>query len=150
MPSASIEDEAGRGTSGRANTFHPHWTRYLWAAMRYVERSPVRAGIMGQAQDYRWSSAPAHCKLVDDYVLTRESRWLELWHSIGDWSHWLSDSDKLDDLSILRGNVERGLPCGSDDFVSELERRTGLALRPTARGRPTKSDPRDQKGVRPL
>jgi putative transposase len=119
--------------------------RYLWASMRYVERNPVRACIVCRAQDYRWSSAPAHCKLVDDYVLTRESRWVELWESVGDWSHWLSGSDGLDDVSVLRRNVERGLPCGSDGFVSELERRTGLTLRSTPRGRPMKNDPRASK-----
>lgn len=124
--------------------------RYLWAAMRYVERNPVRAGVVSRAQDYRWSSAPAHCKLVDDYVLTRDLRWLELWNAVGDWSRWLSDSDGVDDVSVLRRNVERGLPCGSDDFVSALERRTGLALRPTPRGRPVKKDPEHRKGVRPL
>ena len=30
---------------------------HLWAAVRYVERNPVRAGIVDRAEDYRWSSA---------------------------------------------------------------------------------------------
>jgi putative transposase len=33
---------------------------HFWAALRYVERNPVRAGIVGRAEDYRWSSAAAH------------------------------------------------------------------------------------------
>ncbi len=34
---------------------------YLWAAVRYVERNPVRAGMVERAEAYRWSSAQAHC-----------------------------------------------------------------------------------------
>ena len=30
---------------------------YLWAAVRYVERSPVRAGMVKHAENYRWPSA---------------------------------------------------------------------------------------------
>ncbi len=30
---------------------------HLWAAVRYVERNPVRAGIVDRAEDYPWSSA---------------------------------------------------------------------------------------------
>jgi len=33
---------------------------HLWAALRYVERNPVRAGMVERAADYPWSSASAH------------------------------------------------------------------------------------------
>jgi putative transposase len=33
---------------------------HLWRALAYVERNPVRAGLVPQAADYRWSSARAH------------------------------------------------------------------------------------------
>ncbi|GMW02842.1 MAG: hypothetical protein AMXMBFR84_39780 [Candidatus Hydrogenedentota bacterium] len=34
---------------------------HLWAAVRYVERNPIRAGMVKQAVDYPWFSARAHC-----------------------------------------------------------------------------------------
>ncbi len=34
---------------------------HFWSAIRYVERNPVRARMVGRAEDYRWSSARAHC-----------------------------------------------------------------------------------------
>lgn len=34
---------------------------HLWDAVRYVERNPVRAGIVDRAEVHSWSSAPAHC-----------------------------------------------------------------------------------------
>jgi len=33
---------------------------YLYAAVRYVENNPVRAGIVDRAEDFAWSSARVH------------------------------------------------------------------------------------------
>ena len=41
---------------------------HLWAAVRYVERNPARAGLVVQAEDYTWSSAAAHCGLRLGYA----------------------------------------------------------------------------------
>ena len=38
---------------------------HLLAAMRYVERNPVRAGMVADAAGYRWSSAMAHLTGLD-------------------------------------------------------------------------------------
>jgi REP-associated tyrosine transposase len=35
-------------------------TGHLWTALAYVERNPVRAGMVEAAVDYPWSSAAAH------------------------------------------------------------------------------------------
>jgi putative transposase len=45
---------------------------YLWAALRYVERNPVRARIVRKAENYMWSSAAAHCGLREDATLTHD------------------------------------------------------------------------------
>ena len=44
---------------------------YLWAAVGYVERNPVRARLVRKAENYRLSSASAHCGIKPDPVLTR-------------------------------------------------------------------------------
>ncbi|PIU46565.1 MAG: transposase, partial [Candidatus Hydrogenedentes bacterium CG07_land_8_20_14_0_80_42_17] len=44
---------------GRFSSF-PLDGKYLYAAIRYVERNPVRAGIVEKAEDYEFSSARAH------------------------------------------------------------------------------------------
>ena len=33
---------------------------HLWTATRYVERKPVRAGLVKRAEEYPWPSANAH------------------------------------------------------------------------------------------
>lgn len=111
---------------------------YLWAAIRYVERNPVRARIVRRAENYRWSSAPAHCGLKEDTVLTLDREWLRQVKSVGDWSSWLAQGDRPEQLEVLRRHVERGLPCGAERFIRRLERRAGQILRPRARGRPRK------------
>ncbi len=108
---------------------------YLWAAVRYVERNPVRAGLVAKAEDYPWSSAQAHCDLRSDRVLEGDCRWLSAF-GVGDWSAWLADDDEPAKLEVLRQHADRGLPCGEEGFVAELERLAGQPLRPRPRGRP--------------
>ncbi len=68
---------------------------HLWAAVRYVERNPVRAALVEHAYDYGWSSASAHCGLREDLVLLTEFPPSGV---IADWSQWLSDGE--DDNAI--------------------------------------------------
>ena len=112
---------------------------YFWAAMRYVERNPVRAGLVRRAEDYRWSSARAHCGLEQDPVLTNESHWSETYRMISDWSAWLAEPDRIEHIDIIRHHVTRGLPCGEEAFVREMETRFGQLLRPKSVGRPRKA-----------
>jgi len=37
---------------------------HQWTAIAYVERNPVRAGMVSQAEDYAWSSAPMRYQAV--------------------------------------------------------------------------------------
>ncbi len=113
---------------------------YLWAAVRYVERNPVRARMVRKAENYRWSSASGHCQLRRDDVLTLKSSWRKQFEAIGDWSAWLAESDEPEKLEVLRRNAEKGLPCGSENFIQKLERLTGRALQYRPRGRPRKKD----------
>lgn len=117
---------------------------YLWAAIRYVERNPVRAGMVRKAEDYRWSSAGAHCGLRPGEILTGKSSWRRQFAGIGDWSAWLGEADEADKLDVLRRHADKGLACGSEKFILKLEEQTGRALHYRPRGRPRKGD--DEKG----
>jgi putative transposase len=66
---------------------------YLWAAIRYVERNPVRARLVRKAENYPWSSAAAHCGLKKDDVLTAEHGWWRRFKTVGNWSMWLAQGD---------------------------------------------------------
>ena len=108
---------------------------YFWAAMRYVELNPVRAGMVELPEDYPWSSAQAHCGIRNDPVLSRHSSWQLRLARIGDWSGWLQEGCATDELHQLRTSAAKSLPCGSDAFVESLEAKSGRSLRSRPRGR---------------
>ncbi len=112
---------------------------YLWAAVRYVERNPVRAGMEQRAEDYRWSSAAAHCGNRSDDLLNPESGWSKQFAAVHDWSSWLAEGDEMEKTQILRQNADKGLPCGNADFVERLGEKIGRQLLCRPQGRPRKS-----------
>lgn len=111
---------------------------YLWAAVRYVERNPVRAGMERRAENYRWSSAAAHCGQRLDGLLNQESSLSRKFSEIEDWSAWLAEGDEEGELLMLRRNVEKGLPCGSEGFIQKLGEQVGRLLEYRPQGRPKK------------
>lgn len=109
---------------------------HLWAAVRYVERNPVRARIVRKAEDYPWSSAAAHCGRKLDPLLTTGSHLQEQFESVRNWSAWLAEGDDPSQLEVLRRNAAKGLPCGSPSFIQKLEGIAGRALQFRPPGRP--------------
>lgn len=114
--------------------------RYMWAAIRYVELNPVRACMVGKAEYYRWSSAASHCGLSDDSVLSNTPKWKKLNLQIDNWSAWLAEGDDPAELSRVRRNTDKGLPCGSERFVTNLENMIGRSLQFRPQGRPKQEE----------
>jgi REP-associated tyrosine transposase len=108
------------------------WT---WSAIRYVECNPVRAGMIGKAESYPWSSAAAHCGLRSDPLLTANSLWQRQLAAVSDWSNWLAGEDDRQTVDQLRRHASKGLPCGSPSFVEMLEKATGRKLKCRPQGR---------------
>lgn len=72
--------------------------RHLYAAIRYVERNPVRAKIVRQAQDYPWSSARVHVKKDKSPLLTP----MFLNNEIKDWALYLQQNQDTDNLRLFK------------------------------------------------
>ena len=51
---------------------------HLWTALRYVDLNPLRAGLVGEAAAYEWSSARAHVERQDPLGLLDGGLWGEL------------------------------------------------------------------------
>jgi len=118
---------------------------HLWAAVRYVERNPVRAGMVEQAEDYRWSSAAAHCGLRADGVLSDPCE-LTSRLTPAKWRHWLREpwEAEADMVARLRQCTHTGRPAGGASFIARLEALVGRVLRPKKGGRPRKQRPQHQ------
>ncbi len=101
---------------------------HLWAAVRYVERNPVRAKLVSQPEAWRWSSARAHLAGEDDGLVTVAP----LLERFEDWSAYLAASED-GDVEPLRQHARTGRPLGDAGFVAKLEALTG---RPLAKRRP--------------
>lgn len=106
---------------------------HLWNAVRYVENNPKEAGLVVLAEDYRWSSAAAHCGLRVDPVLTPNTGFPPP-GLISDWSTWLQGGPTEAEITQIRQATKRGLPCGSDSFIRQLEAMLGIRLRPLKPG----------------
>jgi putative transposase len=110
---------------------------HLWRAMAYVERNPVRAALVSEAADYRWSSASPH-------VLGQEHGWLDFtaWRQQYDgtqWLHVLRTSVEDQAFSVrLRESTRRGRVMGSSAFAGRVGKLLGRELRTLAAGRPRK------------
>lgn len=109
---------------------------YLQAAIRYVERNPVRARMVQKAEDYPWSSACARCRGKADLVVDASAPVMRGLPAAADWSAWLAGDDDAAHLEQLRRNADKGLPCGSPAFLESVQRTTGRALGNGRRGRP--------------
>jgi putative transposase len=119
-------------------------TAHTLAAIRYVEQNPVRAGLVGRAEEYEWSSAAAHAGLHTDALLADISQ-LRADAGIADWSGWLRSQEDAVTLFQLRERTRTGRPLGSEEFVDRLEHRTGRILRPQKGGRPKKWTEKERK-----
>ena len=117
------EDWRGHLWQGRFKSY-PMDARYLYAAVRYVERNPVRAGIVEKAEDYLWSSAKAHVENRAEGILSR----FYLMDEIKDWRLYLSSPDEQDNLKFLRSHQSTGRPLGNEDFINDLEIKEGRLL----------------------
>ncbi|NLO74864.1 MAG: transposase [candidate division WS1 bacterium] len=82
---------------------------HLPEAVRYVERTPVRAGRVKRAEEYPWSSAAGHCGLREDPLL-HPARPLR--GQIADWGLWLWSGEDQALAEELRRCTEKGKEFG--------------------------------------
>jgi len=93
--------------------------------------------MVSVAEQYRWSSAAYHCGLVESTLLSP----LPQEHKVvspDEWSDWLAQAESKERVGVINRNIEKGLPCGSDDFIIRLEQLTKRTLHYRPQGRPNK------------
>jgi len=112
---------------------------YAVAALRYVERNPVRAKLVRLAWRHEWSSAAAHVGKSEEDDLLNLKAWQKRWRG-EDWREMLTAREDEEVLSAFRASTSRGWPLGTDGFLSKLERVLGRRVRPLPVGRPPKRD----------
>lgn len=109
---------------GRFSSF-PLDEKYLYAAVRYVERNPIRAGLVKRAEDYPYSSAKAHVFKKKDILLSNNFMLSE----IKDWANYLVEENEKQDRDLFKKHARIGRPLGDEKFIEKLEKITGRNLR---------------------
>lgn len=116
--------------------------RHALAAVRYAECNPVRAGLVGRAWDYKWSSARGHIGEGRDPILSKN------WPSqdmLAQWKELLTESESVDDIEELRRCTRADRPLGSPSFIRKLEKALSRPLRRKRVGPPRKPSLRRDK-----
>ncbi len=119
---------------------YPMDDAHLMAAVRYVERNPVAAGLVAQAEDWRWSSARSHVagKRVTDDPLTDVGA---LGRHVRQWRAMLKYGLEAGDLGpegeavadAIDARLRTGRPLADADWIAAREVELD---RPLARRKP--------------
>ncbi len=122
---------SGHIWQGRFKAFPIQRDDHLLTVVRYVERNPVRAGLVARADDWRWSSLAAappagapkrHCPVP---LPTN-------------WRTVVGRAEAAAHLAAVRHSVNRGTPFGNQRWVPRTADRLGLESTMRPRGRPRK------------
>src|SRR5688572_1014542 len=115
---------------GRYKSFPVQDDAHFTTVLRYVERNPVRAGLVRRAERWPWSSASA--APVANAPPIAISRWPVARRA--DWLSWVNAPQSAAEEEAVRRSIRFGRPLGSPTWVSRMERRLGLPpLRPRGR-----------------
>jgi putative transposase len=113
---------------------------YLLACCRYIEMNPVRAGLVSDAKDYRWSSYCGKIGLKEDKILD-----FDIWYnSLGDnnlerqkkYQEWFRESIPEYEWKLIRECVNKSGVFGNEKFKEQIEKATGRKMEIRERGRP--------------
>jgi putative transposase len=108
---------------------------HLLTVLRYVERNPLRAGLVRRAEDWPWSSLA--CRLAGGDEAARRLHPGPV-AVPADWLYLVNQPQTEAELEALRVSVVRGRPFGSAAWVATVVKRLGLESTVRPRGRPRK------------
>lgn len=117
-------------------------TQYLLACYRYIERNPVRAGLVTEAAHYIWSSCRHHLGLISDPLLTDHARYWALGNTPFErqaaYGAILDAGESSADLAAIQYAAHRGWMLGDPEVgIDAANRRTS----PLPKGRPRLAKP---------
>jgi putative transposase len=118
---------------GRFKAFPVQTDRHFLTVCRYVERNALRAGLVGRAEEWPWSSLSQRATAGQDVALNewpvpQPSHWLEL----------VNAAETAADVEQLRLSLRRSVPFGESSWVGDVGQQLQLATTRRRCGRPLK------------
>lgn len=106
---------------------------YLWAVARYIELNPVKAHLVDDPVQYRWSSCRTHvCGGFDEFPSMQE--WLDKTEREA-YTGYLMQHDLAMEEAVRKA-TSTGRPLGNVEFIKTLEIELQRRLLPGKAGRP--------------
>ena len=135
---------AHHGTSGTGHVYQGRFKSFpiaedehLLSVLRYVERNPLRAGLVERAEQWRWGSlhrrmfgTPEEQSLLAESPVRLGRRWCE---------HVNQVQNEAEEQAIRR-SIQRGQPYGAGEWLTKVTRQLKLEHTFRPRGRPKKSE----------
>jgi len=110
---------------------------HVYAAVRYVENNPLRAGIVKTAEDYKWSSAKEHIDGLQEGIVSGKCYLLA---EISNWKSYLLEKENIAMIERIKKCSMTGRPCGNESFIGKLEEKFARQLNALPHGRPRKKE----------
>lgn len=125
---------------GRFKASLIHDEEYLFTCMRYIELNPVRANMISNPGQYRWSSFRHNAQGKENKLITPHA----LYQRLGKVKYERCEAYKalfkahieLDDLKDIRTSLQTGTPLGNDYFREKIEKKLKTKVGQARRGRP--------------
>lgn len=131
----AVHNTVGNGHlyQGRYKSFPVQTEQYFIQLTRYVERNPLRAGLVGRAEDWKWSSlwirergSPKDKLLLSPWPIIPEHNYLDSVNQI----------QPLPELEAVRISIIKNRPLGDEKWVKNISESMGLGLTLRTVGRP--------------
>ncbi len=115
---------------------------HLPVVLRYIEANPLRAKMVTDPAEYRWSSFLCHGSGQDDPLLSPFPEWEELGKTDAErrrrWRAKVCAAQSEAELMTVRGSLRSGRPFGAPEWTEQMAERLKIELNPLPRGRPHK------------
>lgn len=116
----------GHVWQGRFKGFPIQDDAHLLTVLRYVERNPLRASLVGRAEDWPWSSlcAAGTGPKTDECPVPRTA----------DWRDFVNASMTEAEVDAIRLSIRRDRPFGADTWIRTTAEQLGLGCSLRNRG----------------
>ena len=127
----------GHVYQGRFKSFPIASDEHLLTVLRYVERNPLRAGLVDRAEDYRWSSLPRRLAAQADSQAAIPLAEPPVTLSRG-WVEHVNQPQTEAEVQAIADSIRRGRPYGGESWQKKVARQLHLESTFRPRGRPRK------------
>lgn len=119
---------------------------YLLACGSYVELNPVRARIVEDTQDYRWSSYNAYAYGRKDVLLDEHPIYKRLSKNEGERRRKYREfiCGMVKEKNMMKGAMNRRVIYGSEDFTDKVTKEYNVSAMVKLKGRPKKDKNEDK------